>query len=411
MSLPSDTATEASGQLTSPLQLRPLLSCDILLDTLCRKNVFAAQFLHIVCTSPRLTVLDLGPIVIKTDLELYLLARTMSSIDTLRSLTLSIKTESSDIERVLTAVVKSYPSLVESLSLCIDPIRTEEVSTEAHGGPQEQQQDSGELANTALTLLGPITERNEPLWRLTDWRMVIESRFIDTEIFISLLKYLSELTSMDVPTTYSPNSWQQPNQFANVAHNIVTQCPKVTNLCKRHWYSDSRCVMPHFIIVCMQSNKLESIECVRLQNSKHDNICLDSRLLPHAKSLKRIVFEDCVKVDGSTPRKILRRYSELEEFRMSEDVDCRVGMNLADLGKQRRWAAVKLQELQLVLGMGPGRKASDPSTLVNNANPLGTWTPLLDSLYQRIADLRELRILDLRVSMAGTAKYNCDDNY
>ncbi|KAH7047135.1 hypothetical protein BKA57DRAFT_506131 [Linnemannia elongata] len=61
--------------------------------------------------------------------------------------------------------------------------------------------------------------------------------------------------------------------------------------------------------------------------------------------------------------------------------------------------------------MGPSRREPDPSTLVNDLNPSETWTPLLDSLYHRIANLRQLRMLDLRISMAGKVDPGIDENY
>lgn len=162
MSLPSDTTAEASGQLTSPVQLASLLSHENLLDNLCRRNAFGAQLLYIACFSSRLTVLELDQIYIRTGLECNFLTRTISSLGTLQSLSLSTRTMYNDIEQVLTDVVESCPSLVESLFLCLDPIRTDEID------PAAQQQDSDGLMDTASTLLRPIMARKEPLRRLKD---------------------------------------------------------------------------------------------------------------------------------------------------------------------------------------------------------------------------------------------------
>ncbi|KAG0043160.1 hypothetical protein BGZ89_006559, partial [Linnemannia elongata] len=78
---------------------------------------------------------------------------------------------------------------------------------------------------------------------------------------------------------------------------------------------------------------------------------------------------------------------------------------------EREWAAVKLQELQLVFAMGLSPRELDPSTLVNDSTPSKTSTPLLDSLYHWLANLRQLRILDLRISMAGKVDPGSDENY
>ncbi|KAK5814966.1 hypothetical protein F5H01DRAFT_321904 [Linnemannia elongata] len=86
-------------------------------------------------------------------------------------------------------------------------------------------------------------------------------------------------------------------------------------------------------------------------------------------------------------------------------------VHLGQIWREREWAIVKLQELQLVFVMGLSRREPDPSTLVNDSNPSETSTPLLDSLYHRIANLRQLRILDLRISMAGKVDPVSDENY
>ncbi|KAF9271519.1 hypothetical protein BGZ88_006001, partial [Linnemannia elongata] len=66
---------------------------------------------------------------------------------------------------------------------------------------------------------------------------------------------------------------------------------------------------------------------------------------------------------GRTVGGMLPRYSELEVFRMSKHARCRFGVPLAKLEMEREWAAVKLQELQLVFAVGLSPRELDPSTL------------------------------------------------
>ncbi|KAG0074424.1 hypothetical protein BGZ90_010771 [Linnemannia elongata] len=175
--------------------------------------------------------------------------------------------------------------------------------------------------DTASTLLGPIMARNEPLRRLTDWR-------------------LPRANSSTIRCT---------------SRSSNTSRRKLKKLRRRHqeYNSDSRI---HFYIAeYMPPNTLE------------------------------IVLEDCVKVNGLSPSNGLRQHPDLEVFRMSEHVECRFGVHLGQIWREREWAVVKLQELQLVFAMGPSRREPDPSTLVNDLNPSKTSTPLLDSLYYRIA--------------------------
>ncbi|KAF9338784.1 hypothetical protein BGZ91_007913 [Linnemannia elongata] len=190
-------------------------------------------------------------------------------------------------------------------------------------------------------------------------------------MYISILQYLPVLASMEAPTIWSLNSWDDPDLTIMVTNKIVSHSRKLKKLRRRH----------------------------------------QDRFLCHANSLKRIVLEDCVKVNGLSPSNGLRQHPDLEVFRMSEHVECRFGVHLGQIWREREWAVVKLQELQLVFAMGPSRREPDPSTLVDDLNPSKTSTPLLDSLYHRIAYLRQLRILDLRISMAGKVDPGSDENY
>ncbi|KAG0059217.1 hypothetical protein BGZ90_004580 [Linnemannia elongata] len=231
--------------------------------------------------------------------------------------------------------------------------------------------------DTVSILLGPIMEeRKEPLERLTEWGMIVEN---------NNTTYLPEITIMDAPPVHL-------DQILVIARSIVSHCPKLKNLRKRQMTRDpcTQGRMAFAIFRYMPPNTLESFQfswCYGIDNLMHG---LDRRLKVHTLSLKKIILVESRGLVGlgRTVGGMLRRYSELEVFRMSEHARCRFGVPLTKLEMEREWAAVKLQEIQLVFAMGLSRRDPDPSTLVNDSNPSKTSTPLLDSLYHRIAYLR-----------------------
>ncbi|KAG9061469.1 hypothetical protein KI688_007464 [Linnemannia hyalina] len=112
----------------------------------------------------------------------------------------------SDTEQFPTAVVMNCPSLVESLTLCIDPIRRGEID------PETQQQDLDGLMDTALTLL----------------------------------------------------SWHERNRCSGgYRDNIIAQRPKVKNLRKPHVTLDAQGKMALAIVNYMPLNTLESFQSFR----------------------------------------------------------------------------------------------------------------------------------------------------
>ncbi|KAF9113558.1 hypothetical protein BGX30_006913, partial [Mortierella sp. GBA39] len=232
MSLPSDITDEASGQLTSPVQLASLLSHENLLDNRCRRNAFGAQLLYIACFSPRLTVLDLPQTQLLGKDHLFSRHSPISvSVD-------QDNVPYSDIEQVLTAVVKNCPSLVESLTLRIDTVET------------------------CRDMKGTVAA------------VVIGSKLIDADIFISLPNYLPKLTIMDAPTPNSSEEPHQPNQIINVASNIVAHCLKMKNLRKPHVTLDAQGKMALAIVNYMPPSTLESFQSFRCYRDDH----------PHARS-------------------------------------------------------------------------------------------------------------------------------
>ncbi|KAF9118470.1 hypothetical protein BGW39_001157 [Mortierella sp. 14UC] len=391
--LTNTTEATTSSPWISQLQLATVLSHNNALHTLGRMHHTSAQLLHIVCLSPCLTVLNLGPIFLDKCTQLNLLARVISSIGSLKSLALSFLRKTLSAESILQAIVHSCPPLVDSLSL--------EMRFPRHGWVNPTPNNSNakvvepELVEALSTFLEPPIERKEPLRRLTDWGLIIESTLIDSAVYISLLKYFPEVVSMDVPAILNPNP-QEDNEIAAVAQRIVPRCPKLKNLRKRHVVEDVRCQMPFMVADRMPHNTLESFQCTHLQDDKQHYYCLDSRLMYQSRSLKRILLDEIVKVSSSTIRNILLQYPELEVFRVTESPHRRVQVSVAGLIIDP-WVCIKLKELQLAASLEYGPTGPDPALLLYSKR-MAARTKFVERFYERIGALRALRILDLRVS-------------
>ncbi|KAF9118469.1 hypothetical protein BGW39_001156 [Mortierella sp. 14UC] len=392
-----------SLQLSDSTRLVSLLSLDSLLNTLCCRHDPIAQLLHIVCFSPRLTVLDLSPLTTTTEIQLNFLTRVLSTIGTLQSLTLTLTLWTSTLttEDVLTAVIHGCPPLLETISLSIDPRRSVWIAPTSESAKGEQRTA---LMDMVSKRLGPIKKRKEPLRRLTDWSLTVQSAHVDGSTFISLLKYLPELLSIDVPAVNNTISQHDP-QINNIAHRIITHCPKLKHL-------RSRCVGPYArgalacrIAKLKPRNTLESFQFTNLDDTIRQSLCFDTRIAHHKQSIKRIVLDDWVKVRASTFKNILCQHSALEVFKTSASKLCQRKVEFGALSSDQ-WISTGLQELQLDLTLG----FSSTRPILPELNSSSLFTKNLDRFYRQIGALPQLRILDLKLSTESFQTANYNDN-
>ncbi|KAG0366262.1 hypothetical protein BGX24_003783 [Mortierella sp. AD032] len=412
------SSPRTSHQLTNPAELIDVLSYSTL-HALCTMNCFPAKLLYVISISPRLTILDLGPLKIYTDFDLRIFSRTLSSINTLRSLSLSIHTEHLSAEDVLKALVHNSPSFLEFFSLFLEaedsPValgaadlddesalsNTEDLSggkdylLDAEGSNDE----FAHLSDTVSALLGPITGRKEPLGKLTDWRLITNRIDIDVEVFISVLKFLPELTSMDVPSI----GFQAPVHTFDAAIRISKACPKLRNLSKRHIHTDKEGTMVMALLHNIPINTVESLQIARLTE---DVRTFGDALDFHKESIKSIVFDECRWIAAESLVSIFFQSSVLEVFRISMYRGSMFKVLLEDLVRQQ-WASNKFKDLKLYLQFVDNRHDAEQPAELDTTDSTPNWAIDLERFYRQIGALTQLRTLDLRIA---ASMYTQDKN-
>ncbi|KAK5815005.1 hypothetical protein F5H01DRAFT_344756 [Linnemannia elongata] len=383
----SPAPTSVSIQRGNPLKLASIIS-RAMLEALGDLHCFPAQFLYSICPSPRLTVLSLDLVMLNTEFELNFLAKVLSSIGTLRSLTVSYSTDILTAEDVLKTLVYGCPDNLEFFSLFYDLIEEPEDYED-----EELYEEDAELEETVLTLLGPVMERQEPLRRLTEWRLNVNGGNIDRDTFFSLLKFLPELTSMDVPSIGSSDggNWE-------VVERVAKACPKLTGLSKHHIFKDFGGTMMIAFLQYMPANTVEAV-----QISEFDEWdLLDEGLTVQKESVKNIVLDECAEISVSTVSWIFSWCSALEVFRFTTKRESTFSLPLHDLVSQE-WASNKFRELKLSVLLREDQEQPDEEDIVFS-DPMPRWTIGLERLYRQIGALTQLRILDLRVVVDKTSR-------
>ncbi|KAF9115772.1 hypothetical protein BGW39_002967, partial [Mortierella sp. 14UC] len=358
---------------------------------------------------PRLTTLTLDPIEINTDLDLNVFSRTLSTINNLQSLSLSIYTDHLNAEDVLKALVYNSPSSLESFSLFLEakeiPVSLVAAVVDHEraslglkdlddgnadlSGAEDLDDEDAYLSDTMSALLGPIVERKEPLRRLTDWKLINRYGNIDGDIFISLLEFLPELTSMDVPSI----GFQAPVHTFDAATRISKACPKLRNLSKRHIHTDKEGTMALALLHKMPINTVESLQVAWLSE---DVRTFGDGLGFHRESVKSIVFDVCRWIAAESLASIFFQSSALEVFRISMNHASVFKIPLEGMVRQQ-WASNKFTDVKLYLRLPDNHKEAkqpaEPDTTIPN------WAVDLERFYRQIGALALLRILDLRVAV------------
>ena len=384
----SSATTLSLLRWTSPIQLIATLSRDTL-HGLCGMNFFPAKFLYVVSLSPRLTVLTLGVVKVNTAFELNFLARTLSSMSALGSLSLKLYSEDLTAEETLKALFHNLPALLGSFSLLFETF-------EGQGLPPSDEEDDDEkvrLVDTVSALLGAITERKEPLRRLTDWGLVISFGDIEADIVVPLFEFLPELVSIDVPSI----GLQEPVHTFDVATRISKACPNLRHLRKLHTYTDKEGTMALAFLHNMPVNTVESLHIARLSE---DVRTFGDGLDFHKGSIKSIVFDGCRWINVDSLVSIFFQSLILEVFRISMTFDSRFEIPLERLVTQQ-WASTKFRELKLYLRLIDNEQNPEhPADVLTIAESIPDWAIGLERFYRQVGALTQLRILDLKVAVA-----------
>lgn len=354
-----------------------------MLEAFSNLHCFPAQFLYSICPSPRLTVLNLDLVMLNTEFELNFLAKVLSSIGTLRWLTVSYSTAILTVEDVLKSLLYGCPDNLESFSLVYDFIEEPEDYED-----KELYKEGAELEGAVSTLLGPVIERQEPLRRLAEWRLNVNDKNIDRDTFISLLRFLLELTSMDIPSIDSPEDGAR-----ELVARVAKACPKLKGLSKHHVYKDYGGTMMIAFLQNMPTNTVETVQIGAFDEGRDQ---FDEGLVVQKESVKSIIFDECAMISIGTISWIFSWCSALEVFRISTNDWSRFTIPLRDL-VSREWASNKLRKLKLSVLLDKEQESLDEENIVVS-DPMPQWTIGLERLYRQIGALTQLRILDLRVA-------------
>ncbi|KAK5815004.1 hypothetical protein F5H01DRAFT_344755 [Linnemannia elongata] len=379
-----DSSSTASFQQSSSTQRSASILPQETLDGLCNASCFAAQLLYVVRQSPCLAILDLGQVIVNTNIGLELLSSVLSTIGTLKSLKLWVYSDYIAPKEVLKALVYSFPDLLESFSLLYAP------NCRALK-PEAWDKTSSELKDSVSQQLRPTVERTEPLIHMSDWRLIVTGDdYIPAEVSVPFFKLFPELTSMDVPEIDNTDT----NYLRSVAFRILETCPKLKHLSKRDIQADEEGRMMFAFLEQMEENTLESLQFLQYTEELQSLVW---GLEFHNKSVKSVILDECQSMTATSIAWIFHQCPALEVFRISMNFDSEFEIPL-DMLISQEWASTKFKELKLYVQLEEEQEELGEEDFVFS-DPMPQWTIGLERFYRQIGVLTQLRILDLRVAV------------
>ncbi|KAG0275270.1 hypothetical protein BGZ96_003852 [Linnemannia gamsii] len=358
------------------------------LGALCDASCFATQLFHVVHQSPCLAILDLGRVIINTDIGLTLLTRVLSTIGNLQSLKLWVYSDHINPQIILKALVYSFPGLLKSFSLLYAP------NCRALK-PEAWDKKSTKLNETVSQQLGPTIKRTEPLMRMSDWNLIVTgNEYISAEVLLPLFKLFPELTSMDVPAIDNKDT----NYLSSIAFRILEACPRLKHLSKWDIQADEEGRMMFAFLEQMKENTLESLQFLQYTEELQSLVWgLDY----HNKSVKSIILNECQSMSATSIAWIFFQCPALEVFKISINYDSEFEIP-RDVLVRQEWASTKFKELKLFVQLD--EEVLEPSY------PMSDWTNGMERFCRQIGALTQLRVLDLKVAVEKDSR-NRDGDY
>ncbi|KAF9923184.1 hypothetical protein FBU30_006736 [Linnemannia zychae] len=366
-----------SHQLVWNIEHQSVLSDDAL-DTLCHFNSLAAQLFYAIRFSWHLTSLTLSFVTIRSDRELFFLARVFSHIVTLEQFYFECFSDNVAPETLLTTMIHSCPPRVEKLSILADRLHSSEPSAPSLGSML----NNHPIEHDFLAVSSPIPTRQEPLRRLKELEVKLLDDMVFAQTYLSILEFLPALETMDIPPVGS--------DLHEAAHHIAKCCPNLRHLNSANPIFDRHGDMALEILKTTRKNTLETFSFLEFEGQ---NRKFNRGFRCHSNSLRSIIFDTCQTIKTSIVCGILFECSNLEVFKITTDYDSNIDIPLRNI-VEKPWASTKFKELQLILSMD-NSIACDRDHFMHTTLP-DEWEPVLRSFYEQLGALTELRVLDLR---------------
>ncbi|KAF9135564.1 hypothetical protein BGW39_002312 [Mortierella sp. 14UC] len=298
--------------------------------------------------------------------QLYRLARTLSGIKALGSLSLHIQAYGKHTDKIVPAIFFACPQSVHTLDMDLS----------------RSSRSSGSLTMTTMTttdsgmdemIEGDLLPRQDPLLNLACWNVKSKVPY-NFDTLQSMLSHCPNVNKLEVPRLINTNDADI------VARFIIDSCPRLTALSQQYSFSDVTGLLMAAISRVLPENTLKSVEFSGLDDP--DDTLLFS-LWPHFGSLSSIELLSCVEASSEVLQVLLCHCSALEALVVTSNEDSGPGIHLED-AVAGTWASNKLTRLQLtVMIPESGREAK---------------MTLLERFYRQIGALVNLVVLDLRIA-------------
>ncbi|KAG0279726.1 hypothetical protein BGZ95_000389 [Linnemannia exigua] len=300
------------------------------------------------------------------------LARTISDMKVLGSLTLNIHACGKHTDKIIPALFMSCPQSVHTLDMKLT----------LFARPSASLRKGVMGAGLEETMVETFPQHLGPLPNLSYWNVQSAASF-SMDSLESMLARCPNVNKLEIPELNNTND-------VNIAARLILgNCPKLVGLSQQHTFSDTAGELTAAIARAMPEKTLKSIEFSGLDDP-YDALLFS--LWPHLDSLSSVELLHCVEATSEVFRILFRKCPTLEVLVVGSSEDSEFSIHLEDAVAQT-WASNRFTRLELTV-------------LIPELSTKAKVT-LLDRFYRQIGALVNLVVLDLRIAVTN-AERNVD---
>lgn len=390
----SDVVTKAirskDPSIKSKKQIPTYIPSEEALEALCQNGEFPAKLYQVLRLSSRLTQLDLVQISINNDFTLHLLARVISGIDTLESLSLETYANARLFSQIPSYIFNSCPPSLKSLEfkMLYDYIPSRATTSSTTVAP-----DSNSIKTLKSSLAIPVPGRQiRSLSNLTQWKFMHDDVDDLSDVICSILESCPNLRSMDVPPLGGP---QQIERLKRLVASCLPHLQSLTQHDLEYGHMNDGTAM----FTVANSMRPDTLGLVYIDRYSEGYPTIDQELQRHKRSLKWIELDYCTRVESNTITSLLLQYPALEVLKVNTFECTRsVEVDIEQL-VEKNWVATRLRELQLIINTEPGEMDEEEEYERDRRKNL-------ENFCRQLGAIESLEVLDLWVPSDEDGAYD-----
>ncbi|KAF9899664.1 hypothetical protein EC991_008509 [Linnemannia zychae] len=369
------------------------------------------QACYIIRQNPYLACLDLSYIVIKDPGRIRLLIDTISSLEKLLELSVTIGGFKEHCFSMGSALFFSCPPTLNDLSIFTVPF---DMGDQADLGASVEMQNwylqakEGDKDQQGNILAAP--RRQEPLAKLKYLALWEMDTVVIRQDVLGILEHCPNIEHLSLPPISRKVSG---SDLAGIVANI---CPRVTSITTSEYLESTDNELAFRVMEALPAQQVEKFSCSNC-SFRMDDVAARSIIRRHSMTLRELDFAFCGKIQSKAVQTILVVCGGLERFALRQyGTHGGLLINLED-AIEKPWACTRIQRFDLTVGVREqGLDLGNGGLYYRRESPIALTLSeehlfaMLEKLYTQVGLLTEIRRLDLRLEWLDNEGFPTQDS-